>query len=124
VLEDLQTGQKIDLSQQSSYDFSATTNDEESRFVLHINGVTAVPSLRKTDGIQIFAYGETVYLRASGQKSLNGKVSVFNMLGRQVYTGSLNGMKSQKISLNRKTGIYFVRVENGNKLVTRKVFIK
>jgi len=107
VLEDLQTGQKIDLNQQSSYDFSATTDDEERRFVLHINGVTAVPSLRKIDGIQVFAYGKTIYLRASGQKSLNGKVSVFNVLGRQVYIGSLNGMKSQKISLNRKTGIYF-----------------
>ena len=124
VLEDLQTGQEIDLSQQSSYDFSATTDDDDSRFVLHINGVTAVSLLSETGGVQVFSYAKTVYLQAPGQKSLNGKVSIFNMRGRQVYSGSLNGMKSQKISLNRKTGIYFVRVEDGNKLVTRKVFIK
>ncbi len=124
VLEDLQTGRKIDLSQQGNYDFSAMTDDDESRFVLHINSVTAVPSLSEIDGIRVFAYGKTIYLYTPGQKSLKGKVSVFNTVGQEIYTGSLSGMKLQKISLNQKTGIYFVRVEDGNKVVTRKVFIK
>ncbi len=124
VLEDLQTGQKIDLSQQDSYDFSATTDDDKSRFVLHINGVTAVSLLNEADGIQIFAYGKTICLHTPGQKSLKGKVSVFNTFGQEIYTGRLNGMKSQKISLDQKTGIYFVRVEENNSVVIRKVFIK
>jgi hypothetical protein len=124
ILEDLKTGQKIDLSRQDSYNFSAVTGEDESRFVLHINGVTAVPNVNKTDGIQVFAFGNTVYLQATGQKILEGKVSVFNMLGQQVYAGLLNGNTKQQIRLNRKTGIYFVRVEEINRVVTRKVFIK
>jgi hypothetical protein len=124
ILEDLQTGRKINLSNENSYDFTAEKGDDVNRFVLHINGVTGIPTLNETDGIQVFAYGKTVYLYASGQKNLNGKVSVFNTLGQEIYTGSMNGMKSQKISLNQNTGIYFVRVEENNRVVTRKVFIK
>ncbi len=122
ILEDLQTGEKIDLSKENSYDFSATTEDDVDRFVLHINGVTDVPTFDKTAGVQVFAYGNAVYLH--GQKNLKGSVSIFNTLGRKIYSGILNRMKSQKIILSQKTGIYFVRVENGNTLIISKVFIK
>ena len=122
VLEDLQTGQKIDLSQQNSYDFSATTGENDSRFVLHINGVTGVPSESEITGVQVFSHGNTVYLH--GQQSLNGKVSIFNTLGQKVYEGVLNGAVRQQIRLNQRQGIYFVRLEESNHVVTRKVFIK
>ena len=122
VLEDLKTGQKIDLSQQNSYDFSATTDESENRFVLHINGVTGVPSVNKTDGIQVYSFSKTIYLH--GQKSLNGKISVFNTLGQKVYEGTLNGTIRQHILLNQRAGIYFVRLEESNRVVTRKVFIQ
>ncbi len=122
ILEDLQTGQKIDLSHVTSYDFTAGKGDDTNRFVLHINGVTAVPNVNKNDGIQVFAYGNTVYLHS--QQNLNGSVSIFNTFGQEIYTGSLNRRTSQKISMNQKAGIYFVRVEDGNRVITRKVFIK
>ena len=122
ILEDLQTGQKIDLSHVTSYDFTADKGDDTNRFVLHINGVTAVPNVSETGDIQVFTFGNTVYLH--GQQNLNGRVSIFNTLGQEIFTGSLNRRRSQKISLNQKTGIYFVRVKDGNKVITRKVFIK
>ncbi|VAW29657.1 hypothetical protein MNBD_BACTEROID07-1136, partial [hydrothermal vent metagenome] len=123
VLEDLLTGKKIDLSNENSYDFSAAKGDDVSRFVLHINGVTAVTSRNKTERVQVFAYGNTVYLHS--QKNLNGSVLIFNTFGQEIYTGKLNRRKLQKISLNQKTGIYFVRVKDGNRAaITRKVFIK
>ena len=124
VLEDLQTGEKIDLSNENSYDFSAAKDDDVNRFVLHINGVTGVPTLNETDGIQIFAYGKTVCLHTSGQKSLEGKVSVFNMRGQVIYSGTLNGTNRQQFRLDQQTGIYFVRLEENNNVVTRKVVIK
>jgi len=123
-LEDLQTHEIIPVNAGTSYSFSFKKGDDPNRFVLHINGVTAVPSLYKTDGIQIFSNGNTVYLLASGQKNLEGKVSVLNMLGQVVYSGVLNGANRQQISLNHRTGIYFVRLEENNRVVTKKVFIK
>ncbi len=122
ILEDLQTGQKIDLSRQNSYDFSATTGEDESRFVLHINGVTAVPNVSETDGVQVFSFGNTVYLQ--GRQSLNGKISIFNTLGQKVYGGVLNGAVKQQIRLNERQGVYFVRFQENSRVVTQKVFIK
>lgn len=122
VLEDTQTGTMIDLTQQTTYDFSAAKGDDVSRFVLHINGITAVPNVNETDGIEVFAFKNTVYLH--GQKALNGKVSVFNTLGQKVYEGLLNGTAKQQIRLNQRQGIYFVRLEENNRVVTRKVAIK
>ncbi len=122
VLEDLKTGEKIDLSHTGSYDFSAETGDDVNRFVLHINGVTAVPNVNETDGIQVFSYGNTVYLH--GQHMLNGKVSIFNTLGQKVYDGLLNGAAKQQIRVNQHEGIYFVRVEENNYVFTKKVFIQ
>ncbi len=122
VLEDLKTGEKIDLSNTGSYDFSANKGDDVNRFVLHINGVTAVPNVNETDGIQVFSYGNTVYLH--GQHMLNGKVSIFNTLGQKVYDGLLNGAAKQQIRVNQHKGIYFVRVEENNHVFTKKVFIQ
>lgn len=122
VFEDLLTGEKINLSNENSYDFSAAKGDDVSRFILHVNGGTAVPSHNKTERVQVFAYGNTVYLHSP--ESLNGSVSIFNIFGQEIYTGSLNRRKSQKIHLNQKTDIYFVRVENDNKVIIKKVFIK
>ena len=122
VLEDLKTGNKIDLGATKEYDFSAEKGDDVNRFVLHINGVTAVPGLNATDGLHIFSYGKTIYLNA--QKALSGKVSVFNMLGQRVYESNLNGTNKQQIQINQKRGIYFVRVEKNESVVTRKVFIQ
>jgi len=122
ILEDLQTGQKIDLSHVTSYDFTADKGDDTNRFVLHINGVTAVPNVSETDGIQVFAFGNTVYLH--GQQNLNGRVSIFNTLGQLVYKGVLNGAAKQQIRLNQQQGIYFVRLEENNHVFTRKVLIK
>ncbi len=122
VLEDLKTGEKIDLSNTGSYDFSANKGDDVNRFVLHINSVTAVPNVNETDGIQVFSYGNTVYLH--GQHMLNGKVSIFNTLGQKVYDGLLNGAAKQQIRVNQHEGIYFVRVEENNHVFTKKVFIQ
>jgi len=122
VLEDLKTGEKIDLSNADSYDFSADKDDDVNRFTLHINGVTAVPNVNETDGIQVFSYGNTIYLH--GQNALNGKVSIFNTLGQKVYEGLLNGAAKQQIRLNQRTGIYFVRLAENNHVFTQKVFIK
>ncbi len=122
VLEDLQTGKKIDLNHTDSYDFSDTKDDDVNRFVLHINGVTAVPTVNEAGGIQVFAYGSTLYLH--GQDRLNGKVSVFNTLGQKVYEGLLNGAARQQIRIRQKAGIYFVRLEENGHLFTNKVFIQ
>lgn len=122
VLEDKKTGKMIDLTKQTVYDFSANANDDKDRFVLHINGVTAVPSLNRKGSLEIFSYGKTIYLKAD--KNLNGLVSVYNTMGQKVYEGRLNGMNKQIIPLNDKRGIYIVRVERAGGMMIKKVFIQ
>ena len=122
VLEDLKTGDKIDLGTTKEYDFSAEKGDDPNRFVLHINGVTGIPDVDGTEGLHIFSYGKTIYL--DSQKALNGKVTVYNLMGQKVYESPLNGTGKQQFRLDRQQGVYFVKVEEEGLTRTHKVFIK
>jgi len=122
VLEDKNTGEMTTITNGVTIPFHFSSDDDPNRFVLHINGVTAVPKVNKTDGIQVFAYDKTVYLH--GQQRLNGNVSIFNTLGQQVYTGVLNGAAKQQIRLNQQHGVYFVRLKENNHVITKKIFIQ
>jgi hypothetical protein len=123
VLEDLQNQETMALHPGETYSFAMNKNDSPDRFVLHINGTTGIPEVNNTADLQIYAYGNTVYLHA--QKALNGKVFVFNTLGQKVYEGLLNGATRQQLRLSSQPqGIYFVKVEEGHNVVTHKVFIK
>jgi len=121
-LTDLKTNHTQLLNDNPVYYFTAEDGDVAQRFELHINGVTAVPNVNQTDGVQVFAYGKTVYLH--GQQNLNGNVSIFNTLGQQVYTGVLNGAAKQQIRLNQQHGVYFVRLKENNRVITKKIFIQ
>ncbi len=122
ILEDTQTGTLIDLSQQTIYDFSADKDDDVNRFVLHINGVTAVPPMSKPEGLQVFSYGKTIVLKS--KRNPEGKVSVFNTLGQMVYKGVLPGIGRQVIRLHQNAGLYIVRVEEDDHVIIKKVLIK
>jgi hypothetical protein len=123
VIEDAKTGEMTPIKSGTALTFHFDTNDDPNRFVLHINGVTGVNHPGQDDGIQVYAIGHTVYLH--GQKALTGKVSVFNTLGQQIFEGNLNGANRQQIRLEgRQKGIYFVRLKEGQNILTKKVFIQ
>ncbi len=53
----------IDLNEQSMYTFTATTDDDEARFILHFYGVTSTGDIPISDDAKIYAYQNTVYVQ-------------------------------------------------------------
>jgi hypothetical protein len=53
----------------------------------------------------------------------NGTIEVFNSLGQQVYVRNISGSAKEVIDLNAAAGIYFVKIFNGEKIITQKLVI-
>ncbi len=124
-LEDMLTDKAVNMRLTSVYDFTAATTDDPGRFVLHINGPTGISNPVNSDRLSVYATGNEIWLKASGNERLTGRVAVYNMLGQQVYRTRLNGTKQQTIYTGLDTGIYIVRVLKDNTfLLAKKIVIR
>ena len=122
-LEDLLLKKTIDLRTQQAYDFMASTEDNEGRFILHFNGVTATAEILDPDAISIYSSQNTVYIQSGKMASEKYNVEVFNLRGQLIYTESMEPTTLSSFTLNEKTGIYIVRLHNNNRSITQKVMI-
>ena len=123
-LEDLFTGKIINLKDQQIYTFTATTDDDENRFVLHFNGITSVGETPADQNATVYAYDNRVYIHFNETPKSGYEVEVFNTLGQQVYAGRMEPNTLNSFRLNEKTGIYIVRVKTNDGLMVQKVMIK
>lgn len=123
-LEDLKTGDLINLSEQQMYTFTASTEDDEARFILHFSGITTVGEEMLNDDVQIYANGNSVYFRFERMPKEDTQVSVFNTIGQKVYAGEVGQSTLSSIRLNEKPGIYIVRLQSEEGTTTQKVMIK
>ena len=119
-LIDNMTGADVDLlvpepvEGPASYTFTANTTDYESRFKL----VFAVGS---STGSDTFAF-----IDASGNIIVNGEgtLQVFDVLGHQLVTKQLPTLNSKLSTLNYKSGVYVLRLINGENVRTQKIVIE
>ncbi len=112
-LEDLFTNATISLKNQSVYNFTAGVNDNPHRFVLHFYNITGVPAIEKSRKAPlIYCYNNRIIIK-SNEKTLNGKVSVINLLGQTVYSTKVHSnFLSLSFYLNK--GVYIVRYQQNN----------
>ncbi len=122
-LEDLFTEEIINLSEQQLYTFTATTDDDEARFVIHFYGVTSTGENPVVENGKIYAYQNTVYVKFNELPSDTYQVEVINMVGQQVYTNEFAPLGLNSFKLNEKPGIYFVRLRAENRTMVQKVMI-
>jgi hypothetical protein len=54
----------------------------------------------------------------------NAQVSITDMLGKTVLTKNIKGMQSELNISSLQAGIYFVRLESGNKKEVQKLVIR
>lgn len=120
-LEDLLTGEMIELNSDTQYSFSASTIDNSHRFNLHFQKPGAVDKNTKTSNVQIYSWGETIFVNDPENNS--GNIVVFDLQGKMVkQIASENGQS--KFTLNSDyNGYFLVRYVSDNKVSTAKVFI-
>ncbi len=120
-IEDLQTGEMVDVSAEDFYSFSAAPGDDADRFLLHFMAITDVDQPVAND-VEIYSYDNSVYVKNIGAE--NATVSVINIAGQVVYSGNLENIPLNRIDLDLQTGYYVVKVLTNDQLATEKVFLK
>ena len=111
------TGADVDLLANPNYQFNATTSDSESRFVLAFKAMTGVEE--QNQGNFCFVNGRNLYFCEETQ---GAEFNLVDMTGRTVSTQVLNG---NCVSLdNLATGVYVVRLGNGDNAKTQKIMVK
>ena len=117
-LIDNMTGNDIDLLQVPFYSFKATTSDYVSRFRLVFN-ITGVEE--NTTGTEPFAFfnGSEWVVSNIG----NATLQMVDLTGRILSSESISGNATVSTS-NLSTGIYMLRLVNGENVKTQKMVVK
>ena len=116
-LIDNMTGANIDLLQTPSYSFDATTRDYESRFrlVFAANSEEGVST-----GSTAFAFVSNGNLIVSNDGEAT--LQVIDVTGRILGSYRISG--TAEVSLNQASGVYVLRLVNGNDVKTQKVVVR
>ena len=118
-LEDLLTGQYINLREISTYNFSSEAGTSE-RFVVHFTNTQGVDHPAGSETNNIYAYHHDVYVNFNGS---HGEISIYNLLGQEISrTVASNGLNI--LTVPKGNAIYIVKLLSENANVTKKVFVK
>ena len=83
----------------------------------------ATPKELTIDGLSVYpnpASGDKVYITST--KDLPKKVEIYNVLGKMVLSAQVTGTELNITSL--ESGIYIMKIKEGNSLATRKLVIR
>ena len=128
-LEDNQQGTMTLLNEE---DFELTpenTLSEVGRFYLHLTeGTFSIDEEVLTNNLNVFKVDQNNFITIEGLavQSRETSVKLYNVLGMEVLSTSLNNnTNTQTISTDRfPTGVYVIKLQSGNNLVTKKLIIK
>ena len=106
------TGADIDLLTTPNYTFEAKTTDHANRFKL-----VFMENEDNQNNNDIFAYISNGELIVNGE----GTLQVLDALGRQLFSKNLSTSNSSLLTPNFPSGVYVLRLVNGDTIRTQKV---
>lgn len=127
-LEDLVTGDWVDLRESPVYTYSSSEVVEENRFMIHMSRVsTHTNNVDKTkpNGFNVFANQNIAVVELNNSICLPGgsrTVRVYTISGEKMVEKSMNE-RHIKITLPAHTAYYIVEVEAEGELYHRKIMI-
>lgn len=120
-LEDLLTGQIVNLREQASYTFTHSVNDDASRFVLRFYGVTGIDS-KSALNCKVWNNNELIYISIPALVGENARIELYDLLGCKLSEVSCTINNPIQLTAPR-SGIVMVKVIAGNKVQTSKLLI-
>ena len=115
-LIDNMTGADVDLLATPSYTFASATSDNAQRFRLVFATLTGIDE-NKADNFAFYSNG-SFFVNCEG----NATLQVIDMTGRVVSSESVNGFSS--VNVNAASGVYMLRLVNGNNVKVQKVVVR
>jgi PKD repeat protein len=118
-LEDLQTGEIINLSDKA-YTFYAQPSDASERFLIHFASPNGISNQTSSD-IHVYSNENTVYLVSSNK--MDAVVNIYNVLGQTLLSQKVTGGNAN-IQIPDYQGNIIVEVRNNTNVFTQKLFIQ
>lgn len=120
IVEDKLDKKKYFLSNSSSFTFKSDSTDIKDRFSLQIDAITGIDPPTDEKCITLYSFQKTVYLKISDIIK-SGNVAIYDVSGKLI-----KNLKLQSSSLEIplvKSGIYIIKVQYNNKLISKKIRI-
>jgi hypothetical protein len=117
-LTDLKLNQTQNLSENPVYSFTSLSTDDPARFLISFKplGIETKPG----ENSGIYANDRTIYISNPGEST----VEIFNMIGQKIIVEKTHNEPLYTLISIAATGYYLVRLTNGQKVITQKVFVK
>jgi hypothetical protein len=123
-LEDIKTGNKINLKENNSYSFVGDPSDSPTRFKLTFADVLDNNEVEAIEQVYIYSSGKDVYINAIQSNIGNCDVFIYNTLGYMIYQNKyVPGTTSDKLTTLSIPGTYIVKVLSRSGTTSAKIII-
>ncbi len=102
------------------YPFTSPPGDINNRFVLHF-GVADIEEISQPDNFNIWAYNNQLYIKS---KMKHAKLEIFDIQGRLMSSKNININGRYSETLNLRSSVYVVRLQNSNTVKSKQITIK
>jgi len=119
-LEDLKTGQWINLQQEAEYSFNYESGVDTDRLVLHFGSPNSIHK-QKEGSIGIYASGRTLYVNMNNNAM--HLLNIYNLGGKLVYSAQINSSGPQSYTLDIPPSIYFAKIMGESHQLIKKILI-
>ena len=124
-LEDLKLHSLQDLRTNPVYNFIYDTSDDPDRFVLHFDDPTfGVTGLTNVQPVQIYSFGNSIYIKSEDGNPLKGNVILYDLLGKELFHHPLANNVLNRFTPVVTNGYYLVRVMTEQETYNGKVYLK
>jgi len=116
---------RIDLRQTPAYTFRFGGGIENNRFELHFgNTTTSIESRIENAFATIYSAQNQLFVRIDDSNFKHGMLSVYNLLGERLMQQQILDAGLHTIEMNLQSGIYIVKLESENLIVSKKIITK
>ena len=115
-----------DFNESESYSFSFQKGEINDRFALILTSQKLTPAqlALATEDFSVYTREEEIVVRLNLMNNAEGKISISNLSGQILQTGTGHGTEEVKFSGNFVEGIYLVTLETESESYTKKILFK
>lgn len=112
----------VDLRQDSSYTFFQSADMNKDRFEIFFNSPLNIDNL-EIDNLKVIVFQGSIEIK--GMENVFFNAGLYSLEGKMI--SSEQGVLTEGIRLaisNYTAGVYLLKLSNGNKIITKKVFLR